>query len=218
MISYSNSNNNDNIINYISKLLIESFNSSYFYLLDNFITNELIDNITILINNKFELYIDYLLKKVLNEFDYYLLILKNTDEIGESSKDTFINLYKDFINKVNETLIYIINNEIYNYLDIFYQENKNVFKNNFINYYINGRNQYNIKIDKISKYIEEIIIDKTFNKKLESISNDLFNNILINKVKKEINKLINQKSIILFNEINKIKINMQQILKDIQKN
>ena len=216
MISYSNSINNDNIINYISKLLIDSFNASYFNLLDNFIINELIDNITILINNKFEIYIDYILQKVLNEFNYYLIILNNSEEIGESSKDSFINLYKDFINKVNETLVYLINDEIYYYLDIFYRKNKYIFKNNFVNYYINGINQYNIKIDKFFNFIEEIIIDKTFNKKLESISNDLFVNILINKIKKEINKLLNQKSILLFNEINKIQINMQQILNDIK--
>ena len=51
---------------------------------------------------------------------------------------------------------------------------------------------------------------------MECISNDLFNNSLINKVKKEINQLLNQRSKLLFNEINKIEINMKQNLKNIK--
>ena len=69
MISLSKKQYNDDLINHISNSLIYYFNSSYSYLFNNFIINELFDNITIIINNKFQTKIDYILNKIENEFN-----------------------------------------------------------------------------------------------------------------------------------------------------
>ena len=63
--------------------------------------------------------IDYIIKKTKNEYEYYLLIFNNVDEIGESSKKAFTELYENINIKTNETFSNLIENEIYFYLDIF---------------------------------------------------------------------------------------------------
>ena len=74
IINYMNHLNNDEYKICLYNLLIECFNCSYSNLINNFILNELIENITILINNRFELYIEYITLKIIDEYDYYLLI------------------------------------------------------------------------------------------------------------------------------------------------
>jgi hypothetical protein len=39
------------------------------------------------------------LKKIEDEFNYYLLILNNTEEIGENNKNKLINLYENIKKK-----------------------------------------------------------------------------------------------------------------------
>ena len=215
MIIYVNNNKKDDIQNYILNSLIYSFNSSYLNLFNSFIVNELTDNVNVLINNKLEIYFDYIIKKAQNEFHYYLLILNNTDEMGDNSKNAFLNLYKKINKEVNETLINFIEDEIYYYLDIFYQKNKNNFRNNFITFYTNTKNKYNINLDKFSDFFKEIIIDMNFNKTLDNISKDLIYNFIINKIKTLINNSIYLKIQNLKQEIQNIQINMEEILDNI---
>ena len=108
MITISNNIYNDDLINNISNSLIYYFNSSYSDFFNHYIINELVDNITIIINNKFKMNIDYILEKIENEFNYYLLIINNSDEIGENTKNKLINLYENINKKINETLFYLI--------------------------------------------------------------------------------------------------------------
>ena len=92
IIRYANSINNYDINLYLFDKLVISFNKSYYDLFNNFILKEFTDNITIFINNKYEIYIDYLMNKISDEFNFYLLLINQTDEIGESSKKAFINI------------------------------------------------------------------------------------------------------------------------------
>ena len=209
MILYSKNSYYDDLINHISNSLIYYFNSSYSNLFNNFIINELTDNITIIINNKFQTKIDYILNKIENEFNYYLLILNNTDEIGESSKNKLINLYENINKKINETLFSLVQDKIYFYLDLFYKENKNNFINNFINYYLNESNHYNINY---FNFIKEIFADKEFNKAIEKISKDLIYNLILSKLKILINDSIFNKVNILSNKVDILKIKIQNNL------
>jgi hypothetical protein len=120
---------------------VASFNESYYNLFNNFILKELIDNITILISNKYEIYLDYIMNKINDEFEYYLLIINQTDEIGENSKKAFIDLYERIDEKINETIYYFIEEEVYSYLDNFYKSNNKYLRINFINYYKNRKNK-----------------------------------------------------------------------------
>ena len=214
MITIANNIYNDVLINNISNSLIYYFNSSYSDFFNHYIINELIDNITIIINNKFKMNIDYILEKIENEFNYYLLIINNSDEIGENTKNKMINLYENINEKINETLFYLIENNIYFYLDLFYRENNNNFISNFINYYLNESNQYNININ-INKYfnfIKEILADKDFNKTINEISKDLIYNLILNKLKMTIKDSVYNKAKVLSEKISILKIDIENNL------
>ena len=171
--------------NFLGNLLIKSFEPSYIHLIDNYILNEIIDNATIIINNKLENYIDYINKKFYNEYLYYIFLLNRTDEIGYSTKLAIINLFNNSKEKIIDSINYTITNEINFYIDIFYRENKNLFRKNFINYYKKNENEYNINIYKIKNYLGELIYDKNFNKTLDNSSY-----LFIKKISEEIKKAI----------------------------
>jgi len=120
MINYANSIKYLDFKKFLYDNLIFSFNISYIYLFNNFITESSIIDADILMNSKIELYISYISKKMLDEYKYYLLILNNTDEIGFTSKNAFINLYGNIKSKLNESLVYFIKEEIYFYLNIYF--------------------------------------------------------------------------------------------------
>ena len=103
--------------------------------------------------------------------------------MGYTSKIALINLYSDIKQKINETLFYLINDDIHFYLNIFYRENKKMFINNFLNYYYSNSNLYNISIFKINYFLDEIILDRKFNNTLDEISLELINNTIIRKLK-----------------------------------
>ena len=140
-----------------------------------------------------------------------LLILNNTDEIGESSKNKLINLYENINKKINETLFSLIQDKINFYFDLFYRENKNNFINNFINYYLNESNHYNVNINYFN-FIKEIFTDKEFNKAIEKISKDLIYNLILNKLKVLINDSIFNKLNILSYKVDFLKIKIQNNL------
>jgi len=184
IINYINYMKNDEYKNYLYNLLINSFNSSYINLINDFIIKDIIDNITFLFNNKFELYFDYINKNIIDEFYYYTLILNDTEEMGYSSKRAFIDLYEKINRKLNDTFYYFINEDLYFYLDIFQKDLKIILRNNFINYYIQDLNEYNLSIFKLNEFYEEIILDKKFNKTIDSISKVLIDDIIVQTIKK----------------------------------
>jgi hypothetical protein len=166
-------------------------------MIDNFIVDELIDNVSVLINNNIETQIDYLTNKIINEYDYYQLLLNNTKAIGMNSKISFTNLYKILFKKLNETLFYLVEDKIYLYLDLFNRKNKNIFKDKFIDFYVNNLNKYRINFNFLSEILQDIFLDKNFNKTLDSISKELIENNMILKLKQAINALIEYKTNIL---------------------
>ena len=212
MINYINSIKNDIYKNHLYDLFVESFNNSYFALVNNYLVDELIDDISILIIDKLDLNIEYMTKKIKNEFNYYLLLLNTTEELGYSSKNAFINLYKYMKTKLNETLFYLIEDDIYFYLNIFYRENKNLFRERFINYYNNNLNKYEITIFKLPMFIDEIILDRRFNKTLDLISKEIIQNIIIKSIKDKINESIEIKLDKLYNMLELFAIDIKNIL------
>jgi len=212
MINYINNIKNDIYKNYLYDSFIKSFNYSYYYLVNNYLIDELVDDISILIIDKLELNIEYMTIKIKNEFDYYIFLLNNTDELGYSSKNAFISLYQNLKKKLNETFFYLIEDDIYFYLNIFYRENKNLFRNSFINYYNNNLNKYEITIFKLSEFLDEIIFDRKFNKTLDSFSQEIIQNIIIKSIKDKIKEFIEVKLDNLYNMLELLTINIKNIL------
>ena len=207
--------------NYLFDLLIESFNISYHDLFLNFVSDELIDNFMIQLNSKLELNFDYIYEKISDEYLYYLLLLNDTEELGNSSKKVFINLYNDIKTKLNESFKYNFMDEINFYLNSFYRDNKKTFINNFINYYLWDVNEYanignlNLNIYNIKELTEEIILNKDFNKTIEKISNNLINHTLIERIKENINDSITEKIINIYNICAVFKNNISYVLENI---
>ena len=216
IIRYANSISNYDLNNYLFDKLVASFNESYYNLFNNYILKELIDNITILINNKYEIYLDYIMNKINDEFEYYLLIINQTDEIGENSKKAFIDLYERIDEKINETIFYFIEEEVYSYLDNFYKSNNKYLRINFINYYKNKINKYNINLDKFANNIDEAILNKNFNNTLDSISEEIYNNLVIKTIKNTINESISSKVKVLTDKINQFNETIQEIFINIK--
>ena len=212
MINYINNLKNNVYKNYLYDSFIKSFNYSYYYLVNNYLIDELIDDISISIIDKLELNIEYMTIKIKNEFDYYLLILNNTDELGYSSKNAFISLYQNLKKKLNETLFYLIEDDIYFYLNIFYRENKNLFRDSFINYYYYNLNKYEITIFKLSEFFDEIIVDKEFNKTLDKISKEIIQNNIIKSIKDKIKEFIEIKLDKLYNMLELYAVNIKNTL------
>ena len=82
MIIYINFTQNSKYNKYLYDLLLNAFKPSYTKYINNYLINPLIDNVTIFINNYSEIHLDYLMNKIIDEFDYYVLLLNNTKELG----------------------------------------------------------------------------------------------------------------------------------------
>ena len=181
MIFYINNLKNKEYRDTLYNSLINSFNSSYSKFFEDYIIKEISDNITLYLSDKLDIFINYLKMKISFESYYYLFLLNNTKELGITSKNAIINLYSNFKNKLNDTLFYLIEEDVLFYINIFYRENKKDFRNAFIDYYNNNDNEYNIDIFKLKYYFDDIIYDKLFNKTLDELSNSIIYN-MINKI------------------------------------
>ena len=178
---------------FLNDLLLNSFYSSYNNLSNNFLKEQISNNINISINYKIERLIDYITEKIKDEYNYYILLLNNTDELGKTSKIAVKKLYIDFNNKLNDIIDeYLININDFE-LPSFYKNIEKTFKNNFINYYFNEINEYDIKIYKLNKYFKELILSNSFNNSLNNLSEKIINEVIDKEIKKTINITINSK-------------------------
>ena len=74
----------------------------------------------------------FIWKKLGSELKYYLYLLNNLDEIGITTKEAFLNLYKE-IEEEFKIIINELNDEIFYELDYFYMTNKKIFINEYFN-------------------------------------------------------------------------------------
>ena len=163
-----------------------------------------------------EIHLDYMIKKIKDEYEYYLFLLNTTTELGLSSKNAIIDLYDKIKKKINETIFYLFQDDINFYLDLFYRENKKMFRNNFLNYYFRNNNEYETVMCKLDKFADEFIMDLKFNQTLDNISNHLIKDIVIKRIEEKINDSINTKIQNLYNIVGTYKNNLVQLLDNIQ--
>ena len=206
-------NNGDNEYKeFLKNLLIESFNNSYYNFSNHFLKQQIVNNLNISINYKIEVLIDYIIEKMKKEYNYYTLLLSKTDKLGNTSKIAAINLYLDFYNNLNEIINEFVENVFDLNLPLFYQDLKNSFRNNFLNYYNKEENEYYIQIFNLNKYFKEIILNDNFNNSLDNLSDTIINKVINEEIKKTINNLINTKIKSLKDLINDTRKNISKIL------
>ena len=198
--------------NYLSILLIESFNNSYYNLSNHYLKQQIVNNIDISINYKIGVLIDYIIEKIKKEYNYYISLLNNTDDLGKTSKIAVINLYLDLYNNLNETINEFIENIFDLNLPLLYQDIKNSFRNNFLNYYYKEENEYKNKIFNLNTCFKEIILKDSFNNSLNKLSDTIINKVINEEIKETINNLVNTKIKSLKEFINDTRKNISKIL------
>ena len=219
MILYINYTQNNKYNNYLYDLLEKSFKPSYKDYINNYLINPLIDNITIFINDYTEIHLDYLINKITDEFDYYVLLLKNTKELGRNSINSIISLYDDVGKKLNQSINYTVNEYVLFYLDLFYRNNKYIFSENYISYYSHALNEYkNELLYNLNEIIDEIIYDGIFYKKTKEYSNELMRELVVSKMYNAIKFFIDNKFLEIYSKIEDFKIKIIDIISNIEQN
>ena len=178
--------------NYMKQTLIEIFNNSFTEFMKNAISGDIEDNFLFYVFSKIEINIKYIIEKVQNETDYYTLLLNKTKELGITSKKALISLYDYIGDRVNKSLQYQIEDYIGDNIIFFYRENKFLFRDYFINYYLKNSNKmFNVdNIFNLRSILHEFIVSRDFNKSLDNISKDLWNIWLIDNLNNKIQKIL----------------------------
>ena len=182
MIIYLNYSSNSLYKDYLKELLINFFKKSYDKYINNYLLEHVKNNINININTKLDFYTQYLIGKISNEFIYYIFLFNKTNEIGIGSFNAFTNLYKKNLYKNIKLYYEIIEEDALFYINMFYKKNRHMFKENYIYFFINKINDYNISIYGLNEFIDELLYDKDFNKSLNNISDDLMKNNIIKQL------------------------------------
>ena len=73
-------------------------------------------------------------------------------------------------------------------------------------------NRYEISINKLSDYLDELLINRQFNSSLDLISKDIIENIIINKIKEKIEITLNNKLNDFYNDLDIYMNNMTEIV------
>ena len=218
MTIYINYTYNSYYQDYLKGLLIDSFQVSYINYINNYLIEHLKENINIYISTKLDFYTEYLTEKISNEFDYYVFLFNKTKEIGIGTQNAFSKLYKNSVYKNLKFYYEIIEEDVLFYINLFYRKNKYLFKENYINYFFNELNEYNIELYGLKEFIDEIIYDQNFNKSLNNYSNILMKDLIFEKLNETFNNNYKDKMTQIDVIINNYNNKIIEILAKINKN
>ena len=151
--------------------------------------------------------------RILDNFKYYKLLLSEANLLGKTTKLSFIKLYDNLKLKINETINEQIEDILFD-LNIFYRSNIDSFKNKYFNFILGKDN--NVNIYKINEFIDDISKEINFNKTLNNITDSIFNSIVSKNIMDVINNKLYHKIEELFNNIDFVKNEMNNILNTIE--
>ena len=174
--------------------LIESFETSSRNFAQNTLLVKMKNNLDIFVFGKIDINLEFILAKIKSETDYYLTILdKMNRKISEKSKADLISLYDNYLKEtMRETIQSQVEDYIKENITFFYRENKYIFKEMFINHYLNNATE-KFSADNIFHLyssLKKLILNNSFNETLEGKSKQIWEQLLINRLNDEIgNKL-----------------------------
>lgn len=200
---YLLNNDKNEYINYIREELITEFNNSIIEYINNIIYQDIELDIKTNVQDILSIKFDILENSLQNEFYYYLNLLNNTEQIGITTKEVFLNLYDDFYRELIKIINHIIDDYFFDF-DIFHKKNSKIFIDEF---YIYLKNNISNKIFDLHDNIDIFRENQEFTSSLEKIiQKNVYDNIF-EKIKNNITdtiklrmNLINQ-TIISFNDV-----------------
>ena len=157
---------------------------------------------------KYDMKLNLFEKKLENELEYYIYLLKSSDEIGFTTKKAFANLYKNIIKEFN-LIVEELNSDFFYELDNFFMKNKAIFIDDYYKFLKNDKSE---KIFKLKDYLDKYFSSFYFNHSLENtIKENIYNNF-IGEVKQNINETLMNKFEDLNNKINNLNATLSGIL------
>ena len=180
--------------------------------MNNIILKEEQFKIDIDIMKNYDMKLNLFEKKLENELEYYIYLLKNSDEIGITTKKAFSNLYKNIIKEFN-FILEELNNDFYFELDNFFMKNKAIFINDNYKYLKNDKSD---KIFKLKDYIDKYFSNFYFNHSLENVIKENIYNNFIGKEKNNMNMTIMNKIEELNNKIDTLNASLSGELDNVK--
>ena len=197
---------------FLNESLINAFNNSVREFMNNIILKEEQFKIDIDIMKNYDMKLNLFEKKLENELEYYIYLLKNSDEIGITTKKAFSNLYKNIIKEFN-FILEELNNDFYFELDNFFMKNKAIFINDNYKYLKNDKSD---KIFKLKDYIDKYFSNFYFNHSLENVIKENIYNNFIGKEKNNMNMTIMNKIEELNNKIDTLNASLSGELDNVK--
>ena len=99
-----NTSNETEYKNLMYNISIESFNISYSNKVISLISEVINNEINLIINDKFDIFINYYSNKIKNDFIYYRYLLSQFDELGNNSKISLMNLFVENPRKLKDSI------------------------------------------------------------------------------------------------------------------
>ena len=177
--AYINSNKNKEYKDLLNSSFITYYNESYTKFINNYILEDLLSNIEILINERLIFEINIFENKISDDYNYFTFLINKTEELG-STKSTFGNLYNNLKIKINETINEYLSKYLFSNFDQFIRNKNELFREKYLSFYSDNKNK-NIFIFKSNEFIFEIIKEPSFNETLNKICYNIFN-ILKDKI------------------------------------
>jgi len=208
--AYINYNKNKEYKDFLNNSLITYYNESYTKLMNNYISETLLSNIDILISERIILQINLLENKLSDDYNYFILLIKKaiTREkygyheeklnLGGTTISSLEKFYDELKVKINETLNEHLEKYLFFNFDEFIRNKSKLFRERYLHFYSDNKNENKYNIFKLDKFIFEIIKEPSFNESLNMIFDNIFNKTL----KDKINLKLNQNLFLKLNKFN----------------
>ena len=184
--AYINYNKNKEYKDFLNSSLIIYFNESYTKFINNYISEILLSNIDILIDERIISEINIFQNKLSDDFDYFNISI-NKNNVSDSTRSALSNLYYELKIKINETIIEYLDKYLFYNFDQFIRNNAVVFREKFLSFYSDNNYKKNF-IFKSDEFIFEIIKEPSFNGTLNNIYYNIFNKTLKDKINLKLNQ------------------------------
>ena len=194
--------------------LIFYFNKSYTEYINNYLSDYIVSNVDILINEKLSLSLDLIKNKISDDFQFYKLILNGTNLLSDSVKLSFMKLYSDLKLKINETINNHLDYHLFFNLEQLKNNTKKLFINKFLEFYSLDEKKH-VNIYQSKEILFDLIKDISFNQTLDNIYENIFNKSIKDKINSILKNEVYNKLGKLFELIDLQNTEINNLLKEI---